>query len=181
MKRTIAAALAALVLAAAPALAAEPAKIVVTQAWARAAGGMTQSGAAYLTLVNRGPTDDRLVGVTTPAARLAQLHEMSTDSRNVMHMRQVDGIALPAGKTVTLAPGGQHLMLMQLAAPLKPGETFPLTLRFAKSGERTVEVKVMALGASGPGAGRMGGSMGGMQGGRRGGGSMPGMGHPQER
>ncbi len=180
----------ALVLLAQPALAAEPATIVISGAWARATGGMTQSGAAYLTLVNRGPTDDRLVGAATPAAKKADLHEMSMDSNNVMHMRQVAGIEVPAGKTVALAPGGFHVMLMGLAAPLKTGETFPLTLHFSKSGERTVEVKVMPMGASGPGTGGTGtgsmnmghpGGMGGMNGmGGMGSGSMK-MDHPQER
>jgi periplasmic copper chaperone A len=162
----IAAALAALLLTAASGLAAEPAEIEVSGVWARASAGMTQSGAAYLTLDNRGPTDDRLLGVATPSAKDAQLHEMSMDKDNVMHMRHVQGIALPAGKTVKLAPGGFHVMLMGLTAPLKAGDTFPLTLRFAKSGERTVEVTVMPMGAAGPAGGHMGhtGGMGGMGG-----------------
>ncbi len=173
---------AALLLAAAQATAAEPAGIEVDQAWARATGGMTQSGAAYLTLVNRGPSDDRLVAVSTPEAKMADLHEMSMDSRNVMHMRRLDnGLALPAGKTVRLAPGGYHVMLMRLKSPLKAGETFPLTLRFAKAGERTIEVTVMPIGAAGPATGQTG-HMGGMpgKGGMQGGGAMP-MSHPQER
>lgn len=163
-----------LVVAAAPLSAAEPAGIEATAAWARATGGMTQSGAAYLTLINRGPADDRLVAVSTPAAKVAQLHEMRTDSHNVMHMRRVRELDVPAGKTVSLAPGGYHVMLMRLAAPLKQGGTFPLTLRFAKAGEKTVEVTVMPMGSPGPsGAGHMG-HMGES-------GSMSGMGAPQQR
>ncbi len=185
MKRIAAAALAAFALATAPAAhAAEPAKVMVSGVWARATGGMTQSGAIFFTLDNRGPSDDRLVAVATPAAKVAQIHEMSMGANNVMHMREIGGLDVPAGKSVALAPGGYHVMLMQLANPLKAGDTFPLTLRFARSGTQTVDVTVRPMGASGPGAGH-GGAMGGSPGGAMDHGNMPmgshmgGMGHPQ--
>jgi copper(I)-binding protein len=66
---------------------------------------------------------------------------------NVMKMRQIDRLALPAGKTVQLSPGGYHLMLLGLKAPLKAGDSFPLTLKFEKAGEVTVKVRVEAAGA----------------------------------
>jgi copper(I)-binding protein len=85
---------------------------------------------------------------------------------SVMKMRQVDGIDLPAGKAVSLKPGGYHIMLTGLAKPLKEGDTFPLILDFAKAGDRQVNVSVEKIGSPGPG----GGSSGSM--------NMPGMSMP---
>lgn len=69
----------------------------------------------------------------------------------VMKMRQVDGIDVPAGQMVTLKPGGYHIMLTGLTQPLKEGQTFPLTLTFAKAGSQDVVVTVQQVGAMGPG------------------------------
>lgn len=96
-------------------------------------------GAGYLKLVNKGVAD-RLISATTPAASAVELHSMSMDG-NVMKMRQIDAIDLPAGQTVELKPGGLHLMLMGLKAPLKDGDRLPMTLKFEKAG--TVEVSVL--------------------------------------
>jgi hypothetical protein len=123
--------------------------VEVTGAWARATPGHAANGAAYLTL--RSPTGDRLVSASTPAAKKAELHTTEMAGM-VMRMRPLQGLALPAGKTVTLKPGGPHLMLMGLKAPLHAGETFPLTLEFSKSGGRTVTVAVEGPGAMGPAA-----------------------------
>ena len=65
-----------------------------------------------------------------------------------MRMRQVDAIALPAGKTVKLEPGGYHLMFVGLKAPLKAGDKFPMKLKFEKAGELTVDVRVEPAGAT---------------------------------
>jgi len=132
-----------------PGGAAEPAKVMVTDAWARASGGLTQSAAVYLNLANRGPNDDRLVSARTPVAKATAIHMEGMGANNVMHMQSVDGIDVPAGRSVMVAPGGYHIMLMQLDHALKEGERFPLTLRFAKSGETTVEVAVRPIGATG--------------------------------
>jgi len=70
----------------------------------------------------------------------------------VMKMRPVAGIDLPAGQAVTLQPGGLHIMLVDLAKPLKAGQTFPLTLTFEKAGSKTVNVAVEKIGAMGPAA-----------------------------
>jgi len=97
-------------------------------------------GAGYFRLVNKGAAD-RLVSVTTPAASMVELHSMSMDG-NVMQMRQIDAIDLPAGQTVELKSGGLHLMLMGLKAPLKDGDRLPMTLKFEKAGSIEVTVKV---------------------------------------
>ena len=78
---------------------------------------------------------------------MAEMHEMAMDG-SVMRMRQVDAIDLPAGQAVELKPGGLHIMLMDLKAPLKAGDTVPLTLRFEKAGEHTVQVPVRAAPAA---------------------------------
>ena len=126
---------------------AQPARPEVTNAWARATPGGTTIGAAYLTVLSATP--DRLVAAASPVARKAELHMMSM-SGGVMTMRPLDGIDLPAGRPVTFKPGGLHIMLMGLKAPLREGRSFPLTLTFAKAGKREVEVTVAKVGAMGP-------------------------------
>ncbi len=134
------------VLAAGPALAQAP-HVRADAAWARATAPGQAVGAAYATLTS--PAPDRLVGVQTPITPRAELHTMTMDG-SVMRMRPVNGVALPAGQPVALAPGGTHIMLMDLKAPLKPGEHFPLTLRFAHAAPVTVDVPVEPIGARGP-------------------------------
>jgi copper(I)-binding protein len=110
--------------------------------WSRAMPAMMSSGTVYLKLDNQGKTADRLLAVSTPRAASAELHQHLND-HGVMRMRAVpEGVELPPGRSVTLAPGGLHIMLMGLTAPLKGGERFPLTLRFARAGTIEVEVKI---------------------------------------
>ncbi|HML10389.1 MAG TPA: copper chaperone PCu(A)C, partial [Stellaceae bacterium] len=113
--------------------------IKITNTWARATPGGAQTAAAYATIESTG--GDRLTGASTPAAQKAEIHEM-TMIGNVMNMRPLDGIDLPPGQAVTLKPGGYHIMLTSLAKPLREGDTFALTLDFAKAGERQVTVTV---------------------------------------
>ena len=94
---------------------------------------------------------DTLVGAETGIADRVELHEMSMDS-SIMRMREVGGVQLPAGQAVALAPGGYHFMLIGLKQPLKPGDTFPMHLRF-QSG-RTADVAVTVEGARSVGSGR---------------------------
>ena len=113
------------------------------------------NGARYvfaytITITNTGTTPDRLVSAKSAAAGAVQVHEMKMEG-NVMRMREVDGgLAIAPGATVTLAPGGLHIMLMGLKAPLRQGEKVPLTLVFEKAGSIDVELAVMPLGASPP-------------------------------
>lgn len=131
-------------------------EIAVENAWARATPGGATTGAVYLTLVNHGADDDRLVGVATRVADRARLHAESLEN-GVMKMRPLAGVEVKPGATTVLKPGATHVMLMGLRQPLKEGETFPLTLDFAKAGKQFVQVKVAKAGAMGvPGMGATG-------------------------
>src|ERR1700740_1631653 len=130
---------------------AQTSPLEVSNAWARATPGKAENGAAYLTI--QSPTPDRLLSVSTPVAKKAELHTMSMEGM-VMKMRPLTGVDIPAGQPVTLKPGGQHIMLVGLDAPLREGQFFPLTLTFEKAGTRTVSVAVEKPGANGPAAQR---------------------------
>ena len=111
----------------------------------------------------------KLVSVSSPAAGVSEVHEMKMEG-DIMKMRAVaGGLDLPAGKTVELKPGGYHVMLMDLKAPLAKDSTVPLTLVFkdAKGVESKVELKV-AVAAVAPGA-------------KAGAGAMPAMNHGQHK
>jgi copper(I)-binding protein len=112
-------------------------------AWVRAAqsGGMS---AAYMTITNGTLADDSLVAVSTPAAASASLHETSTDASGMTGMHPVDGIKIPAGGTVTLEPGGYHVMLMGLTGDLAAGQVVRLTLTFKTAGSIDVSAEVRA-------------------------------------
>lgn len=129
-----------------PAWAQQKATVDVEQAWARATPGASTEGVVYLRLVNRGPTNDLLIGANTPVAARASVHETKTGN-GMMMMRPLPSLPLPPGRTVELAPSGNHIMLTGLKHSLKRGETFPLTLRFANSGEVQVRVHVERAGA----------------------------------
>lgn len=136
--------LAATLLAFAPASArADGPMIMASDAWARPTPGGAKTGAAYLTLMEHGGTADHLTGASTPAAERAEVHETRMQD-GVMRMRPVESLEVPAGGMVALTPGGLHLMLMGLKHPLKAGETFPVTLSFAKSGNVEITVTVQA-------------------------------------
>lgn len=119
--------------------------VTVDHAYARATAPGQPTGGAFMTLVNHGD-DDKLLSARATVSRSVELHEMSMDG-NVMHMRQVDAIAIKSGETVALKPGGYHVMFVGLNAPLKAGTQFPVTLTFQKAREITVDVKVEAGGA----------------------------------
>ena len=118
--------------------------IKVGDAWARATAPGQSSGAVYATIANRGAAD-RLVGVSSGNGT-AMLHRSDNDG-GVARMRMLSELPIPAADSVTLAPGGTHVMLTGLTAPLAAGGRFPVTLRFAKSGPRTVSVAVVPAGA----------------------------------
>ncbi len=109
--------------------------------WARKTAPGVPTGGAFLTLRNTGSTPERLLGASFPGADHVELHTMSMDG-NVMKMREVGTIDIPAGQTVELKPGQLHMMLIGLKAPLKAGEMLPMTLKFEKAGEVKVDVKV---------------------------------------
>lgn len=124
------------------------AKIDVEKPYARATPAGAMSGAAYMTLANETQTADRLTGASSEVAAKVQIHEMKVVN-GVMKMREVaGGLAIPAGGSVALKPGSYHVMLMGLKKPLVAGQSFPLTLTFAKAGNISVTVPVEAMGAT---------------------------------
>lgn len=122
----------------------------VEGAWVRAAVPGQAGTGAFMKLTARQAM--HLVGVSTPVAGTAEVHEMKMEGE-VMRMRAVPKVDLPAGRTVELKPGGYHLMLMDLKQALKAGTTVPLTLVFrdAQGAERKLELKV-TVAAQAPGA-----------------------------
>jgi copper(I)-binding protein len=113
-------------------------------AWARAVAGTDTArvhSAVYFTLDNPGDTPLRLVAAETDVAERTELHETTMEG-GVMRMRPVEGVDVPPGGSVTLEPGGLHVMLLGVRRDLAAGDTFALTLRFADGGERTLEVTV---------------------------------------
>ena len=105
------------------------------------------TGAGYLrSLANNGPADDRLFDASSPVADHIEMHAMSMDG-DVMRMRQVPGITIPAGGHVDMAPGsGYHLMLVGIRQPLKVGDRIPVRLKFEKAGTVDVELHVQERG-----------------------------------
>ena len=125
--------------------------ISIEKPFSRATPGGAKVGAGYMTIVNKGTAADRLVSAASPAADKVEIHEMSMQD-NVMKMRELPGgLPIEAGKSVSLAPGGYHLMLMGLKAPLKQGDKVPVTLTFAKAGKVEVMLDVQGIAAQKPG------------------------------
>jgi periplasmic copper chaperone A len=118
----------------------------VQRAWARASAGTT--GAAYLSILNRGTARDRLLTVRTPVAEKAELHESKMEN-GIMRMRPVGPLAIEPGQLAVLKPGADHVMLMGLKRPLKEGESFPIILTVEKGGDVQVTVTVARAGAMG--------------------------------
>jgi periplasmic copper chaperone A len=136
---------------AAPSVAAEADKSVkVENAWVRAPVAGQKIAGAYLELTSA--RDAAMVAVSSPAAASVEMHSSSVEG-GVMRMRAVPRIELKAGQTVKLAPGGLHLMLIDLKKPLKPGEKVPLTLSVQPSGAAAptaieLEAEVRAIGGT---------------------------------
>jgi periplasmic copper chaperone A len=122
-----------------------PATLLISDVWMRASLGQVPTTTAYLKIENRGSADDKLLSVSTPVAAMAHLHQ-SAETNGVMTMAAVAALPIKPGQTVELAPGGLHIMVMNLKAPLKAGETVPLTLKFERAGEMTVQAEVRGLG-----------------------------------
>jgi copper(I)-binding protein len=113
----------------------------IEQPWSRTPP-QAPAAAVYFTLKNTGQKADTLLGVSTPRAGEAMLHQ-SMQNGNTMTMREADhGVALPPGAAVRFKPGGLHVMLMALKKPLASVERFPLTLHFANAGKITIQVDV---------------------------------------
>ena len=129
---------------------AEGPAVKVDGAWARATVQGQMGTGAFMSLTAKHGT--RLVGVSSPAAGVAEVHEMKMEG-DIMKMRAVPALDLPAGKKVELKPGGYHIMMMDLKTPLAKNTTLPLTLLFrdAKGVEIRLELK-LPVATSAPGA-----------------------------
>ena len=119
--------------------------VVVTDGWTRATPPGADNGSGYLTI--HATAADRLIAVETAAARRGEIHSMSM-AGGTMTMRPLpEGIEIPAGKTIALAPGGLHLMFFGIRAPFVAGAKIPITLRFEKADPIRVELEVRPIGA----------------------------------
>ena len=116
----------------------------IENAYTRATVPGQQVAGGFLKIENKGGVD-QLISASSPAAGEVQLHEMAMEG-NVMKMRQLKEIPVPAGGAVELKPGGLHLMLMNIKAPFTAGDTVPVKLKFAKAGEVEVKFPVNAMG-----------------------------------
>lgn len=121
--------------------------IKVDHAYIRATVPGQQVAGGFMKIENKGAAD-QLISASSPIAGEVQLHEMSMDGQ-VMKMRQVKDIPVPAGGAVELKPGSLHLMFINIKAPLTAGETVPVKLKFAKAGEVEVKMPVNAMGSPG--------------------------------
>jgi copper(I)-binding protein len=125
--------------------------LVISQAWSRQTPSGAKVAGGYLTIENKGASADRLVGGSGDVAGRVEIHEMAMNG-GVMTMRPIEkGLVIDPGKTVKLAPGGHHLMLLDLKTPLKQGDKVPLTLQFEKAGKVNVSLDVQGVGAKAPG------------------------------
>lgn len=118
----------------------------IADPWSRPAmaGG---NGAGFMTITNRGKAADALKSVEAPFARKTEIHRSSTEGGVMRMERQDAGVALPAGQTVTFAPGGYHVMFLGLAKATKAGDKLPATLVFQSGARLKVE---FVVGASAP-------------------------------
>lgn len=125
-----------------------PGRIVISHAKARETPVAGVTGVGFLDIRNIGGDDDRLLSASSPVAKSVEIHEMSMDG-GVMRMRALKELVIPAGKTVSLAAGGTHLMLIGTQAPLKAGDSIRVDLQFEKAGRATVALQVEPLAADG--------------------------------
>jgi periplasmic copper chaperone A len=133
--------------------------IHIGQPWARATPKGASSAASYMTVTNTGTTPDRMTCVSSEAAAHCEIHTMSMEG-GVMKMRPVDGgLEIAPGGTVTLKPGGLHMMLVDLKHPLEQGKMAAATLKFEKAGTVDVDFPIAAIGAAAPGLPAGGGTM----------------------
>ncbi len=123
------------------------APVAVSDAWVRPTVAQQKATGAFMQLTAQVPL--KVVAASSPVAGVTEIHEMAMD-RDVMRMRAVPALALPAGQTVALKPGGYHVMLMDLKAPVKAGDVVPLTLTLegADGQRQTLEVKATARAAA---------------------------------
>lgn len=118
-------------------------QIAIEDAYARSAGANAMAGAAFMTIVNTGDQDDRMIGARATVSKVVELHTHIENDQGVMQMVEVkEGFPVPAGGKHMLARGGDHVMFMGLTEPFEQGKVLSVTLVFEKSGEITVDIPV---------------------------------------
>ncbi|MEO3431002.1 copper chaperone PCu(A)C [Pelagibius sp. CAU 1746] len=147
------------------------ADFTIEHPWARASAGPARNSAAFM-IIHNGGGADRLIAASGDVAERVELHTHKMEG-NVMKMRQVEAVDIPAGGMAALQPGSFHVMLIGLREALKEGDRFPLTLSFEKAGSVTVEVAVEAISSMGQQGGQDGMGQGGMGQGNMNHGNMP--------
>lgn len=142
-----------------PAATAQPLAIAgdirVLDAWAQETPSGAQVAGVYVVVANAGDTPDRLIAAESPRAARVDLHEMRMDG-DLAVMRGVSSVDIPAHGVALMAPGGMHVMLNDIETPLAAGQSVPLTLRFARAGELTIEAPVRTRTPDAPGGGHAG-------------------------
>lgn len=115
--------------------------LTISGAWARATPPAARTGAVYLTVTNDGGAPDRLVAGASSAAASVEFHAHMMDA-GVARMRAIEAVEISPGEPAIFQPGGLHVMLIDLRAPLREGQSIPLTLTFARAGTITLDVPV---------------------------------------
>lgn len=115
--------------------------LVIGHPWARPTAMGMPTGAAYLSITNHGSQEDVLLGARSPAASRVEFHRTIFES-GMAKMRPAGKLVIEPGDTLTAAPGGLHLMLVDLKSPLLKGETIPLVLTFQSAGDVTVQLMI---------------------------------------
>jgi copper(I)-binding protein len=121
----------------------------VSEGFLRAPPKAAASGAGFLSIRNGTGQDDRLIAVEAGVSRLVELHTHVRDG-DMMRMRRVEAIAIPAGAAIELKPGGDHIMFIGLTQVLQEGQTVPVRLVFEKAGRKAVDLPVLGVGAMKP-------------------------------
>jgi copper(I)-binding protein len=116
-------------------------QLVISHVWARPTASGMPMGAAYLSITNKGSREDTLIGAQTPAATRVEFHRTTLED-GMARMRPATSLVIGPGETLTAAPGGLHLMLVDLKAPLTEGARVPLVLTFRNAGEITVQLTI---------------------------------------
>ncbi|MTH96117.1 copper chaperone PCu(A)C [Roseibium sp. RKSG952] len=121
--------------------------LAIENTWTRATPPRAKAGGGFATITNSGSSADRLVGVSSPVTGRVEIHEMAVED-GIMKMRELEnGIEIPAGETVSLEPGGLHIMFMGLTEGFEEGTAIPVTLTFENAGDVDIELAVGKMGA----------------------------------
>jgi copper(I)-binding protein len=129
--------------------------LVIENVWSRATPPGASIGAGYLVIKNTGTVADRLIGGTSDASRTVEIHATTVKDGMMTMEHMAGGLLIEPGKSVTLTPGGSHIMFVDLHAPFKFGDTFRATLEFEKAGKVDVTFQIQPVGAPSRGANKM--------------------------